>query len=150
MRQFVQQAFGQYEKRGAKLTANDLTYLRPYRGQLHLKGEVKGFVEGAFGEEERRVRRKKLRSRLLLGGLVLLCLIGGKLFADLQKRLDVEQAINESGRLAEKAMELTAVDPYAAYLVAEEAYARHPGLSAERALIHTYQFLMPVIARFKG
>ncbi|HQV75561.1 MAG TPA: ATP-binding protein [Flavobacteriales bacterium] len=150
VRQFVQQAYGQYEKRGAKLTANDLTYLRPYRGQLHLKGEVKAFVESAFGEEERRVRRKKLRSRLLLGGLVLLCLIGGKLFADLQKRLDVEQAINESGRLAEKAMELTAVDPYSAYLVAEEAYARHPGLSAERALIHTYQFLMPMIARFKG
>lgn len=150
VRQFVQQAFGQFEKRGAKLTANDLTYLRPYRGQLHLKGELKSFVEDAFGEEERRAGRKKLRTRVLLAGLLVVCLIGGKLLLDTQKRLASERAVNESNRIAAMAMEALKEDPQTAYLLAEKAYTLHPGLEAERALIQIQFFLYPELARFRG
>ena len=150
VRQFVQQAHGQFLKRGVKLTANDLAYLRPYRNQLHLKGEMRGFVEGAFGEEERSAHRKKRRTRLLLGCLLGAFVIGGKFLVDTQKGLAVEKAVNDSNRLADAAMALCEGDPLAAYLVAEEAFKVQPGVAAQRALIHTYQFLLPQLARFKG
>ncbi|HQV75560.1 MAG TPA: ATP-binding protein [Flavobacteriales bacterium] len=150
VRQFVQQAYGQYEKRGAKLTANDLTYLRPYRGQLHLKGEVKGFVEGAFGEEERRVRRKKRVIGIGLGLLFLIGLAGGLFVGDLQKRLDVERNQNMSSQLAEYAMAYADKDPQRAYLAAERAYELDPSLAASRAILRTYNSLYPIISNYAG
>ncbi|HRH69909.1 MAG TPA: ATP-binding protein [Flavobacteriales bacterium] len=150
VRQFVQQAHGQFLKRGVKLTANDLSYLRPYRNQLHLKGEVKEFVEGAFGEEERRERQRKRRRTLVLGAIALALVITAAFAIRLYQDLRRERAINDSKVLAAKAMDQLVTDPPSAYLLAERAFNIHPGIDAERALVTTYPFLYPEVARFKG
>lgn len=150
VRQFVQQAYGQYEKRGAKLTANDLSYLRPYRNQLYLKGELKDFVEGAFGEAERKEKRKKLRTRVFIGSLLLVGLVGGIWLGKLHKRLKLEEAHRASVQLAEEAMELLSADPYTAYLLAEKAFETSPTFESEKALVHIYPFLYPEVNRFRG
>ncbi|MBP7514762.1 MAG: ATP-binding protein [Flavobacteriales bacterium] len=150
VRQFVQQAHGQFVKRGVKLTANDLTYLRPYRNQLHLKGEMKEFVEGAFGEEERRERRKRLRRNISVA-LLLAVLLGTGAYAwRLNQRLQAEKLVKQSADLAEHSMKALSGDPNTAYLMAERAFEITPTFESEKALVAIYPQLYPELARFKG
>ena len=151
VRQFVQQAFGQFEKRGVKLSANDLTYLRPYRDQLYLKGEVAEFVASAFSEEERREKSRKRRRVILVSALSLI-LVGLVFFTySTVQRLKNEERINNSHialKFAEQLMELG--DPFGAFGAAEQAYELDPGLEAERALLIAYNSLYPQVLTDRG
>lgn len=150
VRQFVQQAHGQFLKRKVKLTANDLTYLRPYRNQLHLKGEVKEFVEAAFGEEERRAYRRRL-VRNFAGALLLVLLIATGYYAwQLNQQLRAEERDKHSITLAEEAMKVLKADPWYAYLLAERAFRISPTFESEKALVAIYPFLYPEVARYRG
>jgi len=150
VRQFVQQAHGQHQKRGVGLTANDLNYLRPYRNQLHLSGDLKDFVEGAFGAEERRARRRRLM-RNTAGALLLVLLIATGYYAwQLNQRLRAEERDKQSIALAEDAMKVLKADPWYAYLMAERAFQISPTFESEKALVAIYPFLYPEVARYRG
>ncbi len=150
VRQFVQQAHGQFQKRGVKLTANDLTYLRPYRNQLHLKGEVKEFVEAAFGEEERKERRRRLRRNIGVAALLAVLVCTGFYAWKLNQRLQAEKLVKQSIDLVEEAMNVLYGDPYTAYLLAERAFEISPTFESEKALVAIYPQLYPEVARFQG
>jgi len=150
VRQFVLQAFGQFEKRGVKLTANDLTYLRPYRNQLHLRGEMVGFVEDAFGEEERKDRRSR-RIRLLVSLVTVIALVATGVYAfQLYQQAERDRIHKQSAELSARAMEVFAADPWSAYLIAERAFELDQSIEAERVLINVFPYLYPEVARFKG
>ena len=144
VRQFVLQAFGQFEKRGVRITANDLAYLRPYRNQLYLKGKVAEFVEGAFGEEERKQKRRKRRRRLMVVTLSLVVVGLAFMTYSAVQLLKASARTNMSNTfiLLSKGM-LGAGDPFHAFGAAQRAYELDPSIEAERAVLLAYNSMYP-------
>jgi hypothetical protein len=150
VRQFVQQAHGQFLKRRVKLTANDLTYLRPYRNQLHLKGEMKEFVEGAFGEEERKTRQLKRARKWRM----ILFIIGGAFMvaAVVQKtrELSEEEDRRWSLELAEESRGLLNSDPLKSLAYARQAFLTDSNETTIKALTAAYDLGYNEVARYDG
>lgn len=150
VRQFVQQAHGQFLKRGVKLTANDLTYLRPYRNQLHLKGEVRGFVEGAFGEEERKARDRRSKRRWLTFGALGFGILASWYTVGKVKELNRVQRKNYSLELAQRSDDLLGTDPIKGLAFARQAFLEDSNATTVKALAGAYDLGYNELARYEG
>ena len=59
VRQFIDNAFSVYEKRGKLLTSDDLKYIAPYEDKLYLSNESEIFVDKCKNEINRSKRRRR-------------------------------------------------------------------------------------------
>ena len=59
VKQFIENAFSIYEKRGKLLTTDDLKYIAPYEGKLYLSKQSEGFIYKSKNETTRSRKRRR-------------------------------------------------------------------------------------------
>jgi WD40 repeat protein len=75
VRQFIDNAFSVYEKRGKFLTSDDLKYVAPYEDRLYLSKPAESFIDKSRNEIYR--SRKRRRSILSATALLLIIVLSG-------------------------------------------------------------------------
>ncbi|MBL7939175.1 MAG: PD40 domain-containing protein, partial [Flavobacteriales bacterium] len=131
VRQFVENAYVNFERRGHSLTSADLAYLAPYEDKLFLSGELAAFVERCRADERSARQLKRKVNIVSLLGLLLLVSATAYFF---YTRSTTSRA-NELGALA---LIAATEDPTYSYLLAEEADAVERTTITEKALINAF------------
>jgi WD40 repeat protein len=122
VRQFIENEYSAYEKRGKLLTPEDLKYIAPYEDKLYLSKQPKAFINKSKYEITRaRRRRRKIAS---VAGLILFIVLSGFTIWALMER---GKAVAQSHRskvllLVAKAKEAFINDPTKAMRYVELAY----------------------------
>ena len=122
VRQFVENAYGIWQKRKVLITSADLDYIAPYESRLYLPPELKGFIERSKNELIR--AKQRTRSIAFAGIAVLLIIFSAFTLWALRER---NKAIAESRHskvllLIAKAKDQSDSDPAKAIRYAQLAY----------------------------
>jgi hypothetical protein len=138
VRQFIENAYANYQKRNVLLSKEDLSYLAPYEDKLYLPNKEKAFVKLCKDHYEKIKRRRKLVIISSIIAIALLAITFGIRASRAQKEAELQAKIQKSKSLGNKACEFVESDPTLAYLLAEEAYDIYPTSEAERGIINSY------------
>jgi WD40 repeat protein len=75
VRQFIENAYSDYEKRGKLLTLEDLKYIAPYEDKLYLNKPAEAFINNSKNEITKRRRRR--RTIASIAGIALIIILSG-------------------------------------------------------------------------
>jgi WD40 repeat protein len=84
VRQFIDNAFSLYERRGKFLTADDLKYIAPYEDKLYLNKQSEFFIDKSRNEITRSDKRK--RNIMTVGVLAIILVLSGFTFWALREK----------------------------------------------------------------
>ncbi|MEK0337962.1 MAG: hypothetical protein QQN41_11070, partial [Nitrosopumilus sp.] len=82
VRQFIDNAYSQYEKRKIYLTAKDLKYIAPYEDKLFISKETEKFIEDSKNVLQK--AKKKIKRIAIAGFLAILIISTGTIFRTFQ------------------------------------------------------------------
>jgi hypothetical protein len=124
VRQFIENAFSVYEKRGKLLTADDLKYIAPYEDKLYLSKPSESFINKSKNEITRTRRRR--RTFASVAAVALIIVLSGFTIWALSER---HRAFAQSHRsrvllLIAKAREANFSNPTKAIRYAQLAYKK--------------------------
>ena len=138
VRQFVEQAYQLYEKKGIILSKDSLDYIAPYRQRMFLKQKIRDFVDAS---RHYYVRKAKRRRRILTWSIstaLLIAIVSGIfIWRDLQATREAAR-IATAHNLANQAMDLLQDDPKQAFKTAVDAYNMEPDFLSKKAVMNAY------------
>ncbi|KPK85191.1 MAG: hypothetical protein AMS27_08035 [Bacteroides sp. SM23_62_1] len=115
VRQFIENAYENYKRRGILLAPDDLDYLKVYKGKLFIGKELEDFIQESISAVEAKVRSlKRITSFSIVALVAVVFLIGYYYYA----KQDKTRAIDFSVR----AMLQKEVNPQAGFQSAYQAY----------------------------
>lgn len=85
IRQFLENSYASWQRRGVYLSADDLNYIAPYKNRLHLTRELSGFVYESI-KDINRVKRRRRNFSVAATILLLVSFAGFTLWALKEKR----------------------------------------------------------------
>jgi len=94
IRQFVDNAFNSYRKRGVYLSSDDLNYIAPYESRLFLSRELSDYINDS---RERLTRAKRRRRNMVLASAIALLVIltGFTIWALIEKKNADEAGLSQ-------------------------------------------------------
>jgi len=139
VRQFIENAFDNFQRRKVFLSASDLSYIAPYENKMYLNQQLSEFVLQSKKKITLANRRKR---NILIAAAVLFVVILGitsVYFYKAQKEAELQAKIEKSKSIAKSALSIVEKDPTLAYLLAEYAYKLYPTVEAESAILNSYK-----------
>ena len=139
VRQFVEQAFQLYDKKGIILSKDSLDYIAPYRQRMFLKQKIRDFVDAS---RHYYVRKAKRRRRILFSSITSIMIIaivsGIFIWRDLQATRETAR-IATAHNLANQSLDLLQDDdPKQAFKTAVDAYNMEPDFLSKRAVMNAF------------
>ena len=138
VRQFVEQAYQLYEKKGIILSKDSLDYIAPYRQRMFLKQKIRDFVDAS---QHYYVRKAKRRRRILFSSITSIMIIaivsGIFIWSDLQASRETAR-IATAHNLANQSLDLLPVDPKQAFKTAVDAYNMEPDFLSKKAVMNAF------------
>jgi WD40 repeat protein len=89
VRQFIENAFSVYEKRGKLISADDLKYIAPYEDKLYLNKSFEVFIDKSKNEITR--TRRRIRTFAAISTVALIIVLSGFTFWALKERKNAVQ-----------------------------------------------------------
>ncbi|PLX01049.1 MAG: hypothetical protein C0594_14720 [Marinilabiliales bacterium] len=128
IRQFIENAYENFQKRGILMSAKDLKYIVPYEDKLILGNEMEAFLTKSRFEADK-VKRKKRNSVLVIMSVLLIIFAGFTVWAlnERAKATESERQAVESGKrtkalyLNSASKELLETNPTQALRLAQQA-----------------------------
>ena len=138
VRQFVEQAYQLYEKKGIILSKDSLDYIAPYRQRMFLKQKIRDFVDAS---RHYYVRKAKRRRRILFSSITSIMIIaivsGIFIWRDLQATRETAR-IATAHNLVNQSLDLLQDDPKQAFKTAVDAYNMEPDYLSKRAVMNAF------------
>ena len=138
VRQFVEQAYQLYEKKGIILSKDSLDYIAPYRQRMFLKQKIRDFVDAS---RHYYVRKAKRRRRILTwstSAALLIAIVSGIfIWRDLQATKETAR-IATAHNLANQSLDLLQDDPKQAFKTAVDAYNMEPDYLSKKAVMNAF------------
>ncbi|MCD6565546.1 MAG: hypothetical protein J7K53_06345, partial [Bacteroidales bacterium] len=107
VKQFLENAYSQFEKRKIYLTANDLKYIAPYEDKLFLNKRLEKFIEDSKKELQKAKRRKRNVAVIAAVSLIII-LSGFTIWAIIEKNKATRALVEKE--IAEKKLDEAAKD----------------------------------------
>ena len=138
IRQFIEDGYHNWQKRGVLLSSGDLEYIAPYESRLFLSSELLIFISQSRNQLEK--ANKKRRVIFIASTFFLLVTFACfTVWALIERRKSKEQeVIANSNYLYVTSRGLLSQDPTRALKVAEYAYKRNPSLDSYQNLVDIY------------
>lgn len=130
VRQFIENAWHNYQKRGVLLSASDLVYISPYESRLYLSKEYSGLTEKSKNHLARAIRRR--RNISISSTITLLIIFAGFTIWALNERgkaleerkiADLNFIKAKANNLAYASQKVLETDPTIALRIAEYAFS---------------------------
>ena len=138
VRQFVEQAYQLYDKKGIILSADSLNFVAPYRQKLFLKPKIRAFIDASQHYYERKAkRRRRILTWSISAALVIAIVSGIFIWRDLQATREAAR-IATAHNLANEAMNLLQDDPKQAFKTAVDAYNMEPDYLSKKAVMNAF------------
>ncbi len=138
VRQFVEQAYQLYEKKGIILSADSLSFVAPYRQRLFLKPKIRAFIDASRHYYERKAkRRRRILTWSISAALVIAIVSGIFIWRDLQATREAAR-IATAHNLANQSLDLLQDDPKQAFKIAVDAYNLEPDYLSKKAVMNAF------------
>ncbi len=138
VRQFVEQAYQLYEKKGIILSADSLNFVAPYRQKLFLKPKIRAFIDASQHYYERKAkRRRRILTWSISAALVIAIVSGIFIWRDLQATKETAR-IATAHNLANQSLDLLQDDPKQAFKTAVDAYNMEPDFLSKKAVMNAF------------
>ena len=138
VRQFVEQAYQLYEKKGIILSKDSLDYIAPYRQRMFLKQKIRDFVDASRHYYVRKAKRhRRILTWSISTALVIAIVSGIFIWRDLQATREAAR-IATAHNLANEAMDLLQDDPKQAFKTAVDAYNMEPDYLSKKAVMNAF------------
>ncbi len=138
VRQFVEQAYQLYEKKGIVLSKDSLDYIAPYRQRMFLKQKIRDFVDASRHYYLRKAkRRRRILTWSISIALVIAIVSGIFIWRDLQASRETAR-IATAHNLVNQSLDLLQDDPKQAFKTAVDAYNMEPDYLSKRAVMNAF------------
>jgi WD40 repeat protein len=153
IRQFIENAYANWQKRRVLLSTDDLDYISPYESRLYLSKDFSDFIE--ISKKELVRSRRRLRIFILTGVIFLFLILSGFTFWAIVERNNskIQANIAKSNYYYALSKELKQSDPTIALVQATEAFKLNPSENNHQNLIDIYsnnEFYIPVNLKNAG
>jgi WD40 repeat protein len=152
IRQFVENAYYNWQRRDVLLTEDDLKYIGPYRSRLYLSEELSLFIEKSEKALEGK-RRRRRQLAIIIPSVVILVLSCFTIWALLERRKsDINYIKAKANNYGMMAREIALTDPTKALRLAEYALSLDSSEDVRKIMYQIYRenSFYKIIAKLPG